>query len=65
MIQELLDKAEKQEQFNEELMHFNHELLDRLDEQQKYIDNRLKERDRVLMESLKHSLETKEKKKHW
>ncbi len=59
IIEELLERAEKQEQFNEELMRFNRELLDRLDNQQEYINRRLEERDKKLMESLRQSQETK------
>ena len=59
IIEDLLERAEKQEQFNEELMRFNRELLDRLDNQQEYINRRLEERDKKLMESLRQSQETK------
>lgn len=38
---------------------FNEELLKRLDQQQRYIDGRLNERDKMLMESLKETMETR------
>lgn len=52
MIEELLEKSEKQERFNREL-------LDRLNKQQEYIDRRLEERDKKLMELLRQSQENK------
>lgn len=59
LIQQLLEKAERQEQFNQELLRFNRELIQRLEEQQKYIEESLKKRDELLMQSLKESMETR------
>ena len=42
----------------EEQKEFNAELLKRLDQQQQYIDKRLEERDRLLMDSINKSLAT-------
>lgn len=43
----------------EQLKEMNRLLLNKLDEQQQYIDNRLNKRDEMLMESLRQSQETK------
>ncbi|MEK4167760.1 MULTISPECIES: MerR family transcriptional regulator [Anoxybacillus] len=59
ILQELLERFEKQEQFNQELLRFNQELLQRLEEQQKYIEERMNKRDELLMQSLKESMETR------
>ncbi len=45
--------------FREQQENFNKELLKQLQKQQDYIDNRLEQRDQVLMQSLKESLEAR------
>jgi len=52
VIERLLNHIEQQEQFNKAL-------LDRLDEQQKYIEERLNKRDETLIQSLREVQETK------
>ena len=59
ILAELLERAKKQEQFNQELLRANRELMQRLEDQQKYIDERLNTRDQLLMKSLKESMETR------
>ncbi|WP_270583834.1 MerR family transcriptional regulator [Bacillus smithii] len=59
ILEELLERAKKQEQFNQELLRANRELMQRLEDQQKYIDERLNTRDQLLMKSLKESMETR------
>jgi len=54
----LHEKSEKQEQFNAEL-------LQQLKKQQKYIDERLEERDKNLIIALREIAMTKEPKKKW
>jgi hypothetical protein len=63
----LLEHIRTQEEFNHSLQerlerqeNFNRELVERLEQQQTYIDNRLEERDRRLMESLRDSQEVKQ-----
>jgi DNA-binding transcriptional MerR regulator len=53
-IQSLREHSEKQEEFN-------HALIQRLDEQQQYIDNKLEVRDQLLMESMRETLENRKK----
>ncbi len=53
----LLEHIETQEERMIKLEEFNQELLKRLDQQQKYIDSRLEERDRKLLESIRESQE--------
>lgn len=53
LLKTLLEKSEKQEQFNKEL-------LGHLNQQQKYIEERLSKRDELLIQSLKESIETKQ-----
>jgi hypothetical protein len=45
---------------NEKQTKFNEELLKRLDQQQKYIDDRMNERDKRLIESLRESKEERQ-----
>lgn len=52
IISKLLDHIEHQEEFNKQL-------LKRLDEQQKYIEERLDKRDSLLLESIREAQETK------
>lgn len=52
VIERLMNHIEQQEQFNKAL-------LDRLDEQQKYIEERLNKRDETLIQSLREVQETK------
>lgn len=52
----MLEMAKKMDQFQSQFnqqKEFNRQLVDRLDQQQKYIDERMNERDRLLMESLR------------
>jgi DNA-binding transcriptional MerR regulator len=53
LIEKLMNHIEQQEVFNQQL-------LKRLDEQQKYIEERLNQRDSMLMDSLRQSQETKQ-----
>jgi hypothetical protein len=53
MMETLLKHIRTQEEFN-------HQLLKRLDEQQTYIQERLEQRDRVLLESIRESQEVKQ-----
>lgn len=55
----LLETLEELKTEMEQLKDMNRLLLAKLDEQQKYIDERLSKRDQMLMESLKASQETK------
>lgn len=59
LLEELLERANKQEEFNQEIVRFNRELMQRLDDQQNYIEERLNKRDEMLMQSLKESMETR------
>lgn len=59
LIQQLVTKIESFEEQQNRLVEMNKALLDRLDEQQKYIEERLSMRDQVLMESLRESQEAK------
>ncbi|MED3553983.1 DUF3967 domain-containing protein [Cytobacillus praedii] len=52
LINKLMTHIEQQEEFNKQL-------LKRLDEQQKYLDERLDKRDELLMQSIRESQETK------
>lgn len=52
VIGKLMEHIERQEEFNQKL-------LKRLDEQQKYIEERLEQRDSLLMDSIRSSQETK------
>lgn len=60
VINKLLEHIKQQEEFIEQQKEFNRELLNRLDQQQKYIDERLEQRDQKFMESLRESQETKQ-----
>lgn len=53
-IQSLREHSEKQEKFNQAL-------IQRLDEQQQYIDKKLEMRDLLLVESLKETMDNKQK----
>ncbi|MED4885474.1 DUF3967 domain-containing protein [Bacillus smithii] len=46
--------------FKKQQKEFNNELLRQLQKQQDYIDNRLEQRDKLLMQSLKESLEARQ-----
>lgn len=59
LIQELFDKMQTMEEQQKQLLEMNRTLLTRLDEQQKYIDERIGKRDEYLMQSLRESQETK------
>lgn len=65
LIDQLIEKVDQQNQHIMNQEQFNKELLDRLDQQQKYINERLNahedrliKRDELLMQSIRHSLET-------
>lgn len=64
---ELLERMKTQEKVNNELLNrlgqqenFNRELVQRLEQQKRYIEERLEQRDRKLMESLRESQEVKQ-----
>lgn len=50
LLKQLLERQERLENMNQQL-------LEKLDEQHRYIDKRMEERDRILMESLRQSQE--------
>jgi DNA-binding transcriptional MerR regulator len=58
MLADLIKKVDVLTDMNEKQNKFNEELLKRLEQQQKYIDTRLNDRDQMLMESLRQSQET-------
>jgi DNA-binding transcriptional MerR regulator len=58
-VQELLDKMQTMEEQQNQLLEMNKELFKRLDEQQTYIEERLNQRDGMLMQSLRESQEAK------
>jgi hypothetical protein len=67
MTATLLEHVKTQEEFNRSLLqrldqqeNFNRELVQRLEQQQTYIEERLEQRDRKLMESLRESQEVKQ-----
>lgn len=60
MLADLMEKVDVLTDMNIKQMKFNEELLKRLDQQQKYIDERLIERDKTLMESLRQSQEERQ-----
>jgi len=51
---------EQMQEFMDQQQKFNKELLDRLDKQQQYIDNRLNERDRDLIQGIRELQEQKQ-----
>lgn len=53
------DLLEEFKQFKEQQMDFNKELIAELKKQSEYIENRLEERDRVLLLSVKESMEAR------
>lgn len=59
MIQQLIEHMKKQDEHIERQERFNQELLERLDKQQTYIEERLNERDKTLVQSLREVQETK------
>lgn len=60
MLTILVEKVKELTDMNQRQMEFNKELLGKLDQQQTYIDQRLEERDRKLMESLRQSQEERQ-----
>jgi hypothetical protein len=60
VIPVLLEHIKKQNEFVRNQEEFNQELIKRLDQQQKYIDERLNERDRKLTESMRSQQEIKQ-----
>ena len=67
------DLLEEFKTFQQQQMEFNRELIAEVRNQREYINERLEERDRLLVESMRQTLETrkeiaaaeKEKKKKW
>lgn len=59
IITKLMNYIEQQEERFEQQEQFNRALLERLDEQQKYIEERLNKRDDMLVQSLREVQETK------
>jgi DNA-binding transcriptional MerR regulator len=59
-IVKLVERMEQMENTQNQLIELNTQLLKRLDEQQKYIEERLEKRDNLLMESIRESQETKQ-----
>ena len=67
------DLVEEFKTYREQQMEFNKQLIEEVRSQREYIDKRLEERDRMLVESMRQALETKreiaaaeaEKKKRW
>ena len=65
------DLMEEFKTFQEQQLHFNKELIQEIRSQREYIENRLEERDRLLIESIRASLEVRkeiaatQKKKWW
>ncbi|RIW27284.1 DUF3967 domain-containing protein [Bacillus salacetis] len=59
-VADLMKKVNVLTDMNEKQMKFNEELLRRLDQQQKYLDERLEARDQTLIESLRETQETKQ-----
>jgi len=55
MVADLLEKVDVLTDMSKKQSKFNEELIMRLDQQQKYIDYRLEERDGILIESLRQS----------
>lgn len=60
MLVDLVEKVNVLTDMNEKQTKFNEELLKRLDQQQKYIDDRMNERDKRLIESLRESQEERQ-----
>lgn len=60
VLADLVRKIDVLTDMNNKQSKFNEELLKRLDQQQKYMDGRLKERDEMLVESLRKSQETQQ-----
>lgn len=59
VISKLMNYIEQQEERFEKQEQFNRTLLERLDQQQKYIEERLNHRDETLLQSLREVQETK------
>ncbi|MCM3165104.1 DUF3967 domain-containing protein [Metabacillus litoralis] len=59
VISKLMNYIEQQEERFEKQEQFNRTLLERLDQQQKYIEERLNQRDETLIQSLREVQETK------
>lgn len=57
MVAILIEKVNDLNDMSQKQMEFNKELVKKLDQQQKYIDERLEQRDKKLMESLRQSQE--------
>lgn len=53
VIEKLMEHIQVQQEHIERQEKFNRDLIDRLDQQQKYIEERLEERDKSLMESIR------------
>lgn len=63
VITNLMEKIEKQNEFIEEQRAFNQELIKRLDKYQDYLDQHVKQRDEMLMETLNKLQSPKESEK--
>jgi DNA-binding transcriptional MerR regulator len=59
-IQELVTEIQTMKEQQNELIEMNRQLFKRLDEQQKYIEERMDKRDSVLLESIRESQEVKQ-----
>ncbi|MED4534848.1 DUF3967 domain-containing protein [Metabacillus fastidiosus] len=59
LLERLVTYIEQQEEYRKQQEQFNATLVAKLEEQQKYIEERLKERDAMLIESLRETQETK------
>lgn len=70
---DLMEEFKVLKSFQEQQMEFNKELIEEIRRQQEYIENRLEERDRLLVQSMRETLEArkeiaaaeKEKRKWW
>lgn len=58
-LQELTDKMKSLEEQNKELLAMNIRVLEQLESQQRYIEERMEERDSLLMQSIRETQETK------
>lgn len=59
-IKNVLQKLEKQEEFNKKLAEMVHKQQETIEKQNKYITEKLEDRDRKLMESMRVTMETKQ-----
>lgn len=59
ILEELLEKSKKQDEFNQEILSLNQRLVEKLDAQHRYIEDSIKKRDELLMQTIKENLETR------